>query len=254
MQELITTVQQYWDTYSSRLEVPGKTWGSREFFAKIKSEHDKVYAYANEILNLANLKGRCLLELGCGIGLDTVEFARCGADVTAIDLSPTCIELAKRLMLYYNLDSTVEVGNAEKLKYPSNSFDIVVARGLLMFTPNDSRVLSEILRVLRPGGEVNILLHNRLSWYVFLAKISRTNLVDEVKDPPVNRLYSIREVQEMLAKFSSYKIFFDRFPSKTKRMGILAQIYNQGFVSLAQIFPSVVIRPIGFYIIIKAIK
>jgi ubiquinone/menaquinone biosynthesis C-methylase UbiE len=255
MEEAIKRVQQYWDAYATGLEVQGKPWGSKEFFSEIKSEHDEAYAYANQLLNLANLKGRSLLELGCGIGLDTLEFARHGAEVTAIDLSPMCIALAKRLLAYHTLEATLELGNAEDLSYPPDSFDLVIARGILMYTPDDSRVADEIFRVLKPGGEANILLHNRFSWYAFLAKISGTNLFHEAGDPPVNKLYSVSEARQIFAKFSSCRIFFDRFPeTTTKRTGVFAQLYNRAFVPVTQIFPNAMINYMGFYIIIKAFK
>jgi ubiquinone/menaquinone biosynthesis C-methylase UbiE len=255
MDKALRQIQQYWDTYAAGLEVQGKAWGSKEFFAAIKSEHDKAYANANQILNLDKLGGRSLLELGCGIGLDTVEFARHGAEVAAIDLSPACLELAERLLAYHNLDATLKIGNAEDLPYPANNFDVVVARGILMYTPDDSRVIDEIFRVLQPGGEANILLHNRFSWYAFLAKISGTNLFHETGDPPVNKLYSVWEARQMFAKFSSYRLFLDRFPQPTmKRSSIFAQLYNRLFVPAVRIFPHVITKPIGFYIIIKATK
>jgi ubiquinone/menaquinone biosynthesis C-methylase UbiE len=255
IEESIKEMQKYWNKYATGLQVNGKTWGSKEFFAEIKPPHDKAYAYANQILNLANLEGRSLLELGCGIGLDTVEFARHGAEVTAIDLAPNCIDLAKRFLTYRNLTATFGIGNAEELPYPPDIFDVVIARGLFMYTPNDSRVVDEIFRVLKPGGEANILLHNRFSWYVFLAKMSGTNLFNELKDPPVNKLYSVWKARKMFAIFSSHQIFFDRFPSTTaKRTGIFAQLYNQVFVPFTRVLPNVMIRPLGYYIIVKAIK
>jgi ubiquinone/menaquinone biosynthesis C-methylase UbiE len=255
MDEALKQVERYWDAYAAGLDVQGTPWGSREFFAAIKAEHDQAYAYANHILDLAKLEGRSLLELACGIGLDTIEFARHGAAVTAIDLSATCLDLAERQLAYHNLQATLEIGNAESLRYPANSFDFVVARGILMFTRKASRVVDEILRVLKPGGEANILLHNRFSWYVFLAKISGTNLVHEAKDPPINKFYSVWQVQKMFGKFSSYQIFFDRFPlTTTKRTGTFAQLYNQLVVPFARTIPNAIIKTFGFYIIIKAIK
>jgi ubiquinone/menaquinone biosynthesis C-methylase UbiE len=255
MDEVLKQVERYWDAYATGLDVQGTPWGSREFFAAIKAEHDQAYGYANHILNLANLEGRSLLELACGIGLDTVEFARHGAAVTAIDLSPTCLDLATRQLAYHNLQVTLEIGNAESLRYPASSFDFVVARGVLMFTPNDLRTIDEIFRVLKPGGEASILLHNQFSWYVLLAKISGTNLVHEAKDPPINRLYSVRQARKLLGKFSTYQIFFDRFPAATtKRTGLFGHLYNQLFVPFARTIPAALIRPFGFYIIIKAIK
>lgn len=255
MQGIADQVYKYWDAHASRLNVDGKQWGSKEFFAHIKLEHDKMYAGANEILNLDSLKGQPLLELGCGIGLDTIEFARHGAEVTAIDLSPTCLDLAKRFLAHHHLDATLEMANAEELPYPPNRFDIVVARGILMYTVNDLRIVDEILRVLKPGGKANILLHNRLSWYVLLAKLSGTNLFNEFEDPPVDRLYSVAEAQTMFGRFSSSQIGFDRFPSTiTNRRGLAARLYNTVLVPITALVPISFLRPFGYYIIIEATK
>jgi len=255
MEQMTHQVAKYWSDYVRRIKTNGDTWGSKEFFAEIKSQHDQMYGYANRILDLASLQGRSLLELGCGIGLDTVSFAKHGARVTAIDLSPSCLDLAKRWLGYCELEATLEVGNAEDLHYPSNTFDIVVARGLLMFTPNERKVVAEILRVLKPGGVANILLHNRWSWYVLFAKASRTNLVDEAEDPPINKLHSVREAQRLCAPFSYHQVTLDRFPSvNTKRVGLAARLYNRILVPATQRLPHLVIRPVGYYIIIKAIK
>jgi ubiquinone/menaquinone biosynthesis C-methylase UbiE len=255
MKDAIKDVQLYWDAYASQLASAANEYGPKKFFAEVKSQHDKAYGYANQILNLASLKGRSLLELGCGIGLDTIEFARHGADVTAIDLSPRCIDLAQCLLASYNLHANFELADAEELPHSASAFDIVVARGILMYTPYASRVVDELFRVLKPGGETNVLLHNRLSWYVFLAKLSGTNLFYEGEDPPINRLYSRRQAQQLASKFPRCQIFFDRFPAPTtKRTGAFAQLYNKIFVPCTYILPTAVLRPFGFYIIVKGVK
>lgn len=59
----------------------------------------------------------------------------------------------------------------------------------------------------------------------------------------------------MFARFSSHEIWIDRFPStETERKGVFVQLYNRGLVSLARALRAALIRPIGFYIIIKATK
>ncbi len=255
MREPLRRIQAYWDAYADRIDAAASTRPSREFFAEVKAQHDKVYNYANHILDLHSLKGRSLLEVGCGIGLDTVEFARHGAQVTAVDLSPRCLALAKRLLGYHNVNATLAVGNAEELPLPARSFDIVVARGVLMYAVNDLRIVDEIFRVLKPWGEANILLHNQFSWYTFLARISRANLYDEVSDPPINRLYSIWKAREICKKAHSFQIFLDRFPTTTKvHRGSLAWLYNQVIVPCSDMLPRRFLRPFGFYIILQATK
>lgn len=247
-------VRDYWDAYAANLSVPGESWGSPSFFSAIKLDHDRMYGGANRILDLETIAGKRLLELACGIGLDTVEFAAHGADVTAIDFSPTCLDLARRSLEQRGLGATVEHANAEALPYDSESFDIVVARGLLMFTVDDGKVVSELRRVLKPGGRANILVHNRYSWYVWFAAVSGTNRVHESGEPPIDRLYTRAQVRRMLDGFSSVEITFDRYPTEAKRSGISAQLFNRLVVPAARWLPRPVMGPLGYYLIVDAIK
>lgn len=248
-------VRDYWDRRSTRIRVPDKEWGSKEFFEAIKRQHDRAYEYANRLLGCRKLADKTLLEVGCGIGLDTVQFVRCGARVHAIDLSPGCVELARRHLAHRQLRATVEVGDAQKLPFGAGVFDIVVARGILSFTPQPRRVIDEIVRVLRPAGVIQGLLHNRLSWYPLLARVSGSNLLDKAEDPPVFRLYSIREVRDLFRNFERVELFLDKFPTKTaRRSGAVARLYNDAFVPLTGLLPKRLVRPLGYYIIVQAAK
>jgi ubiquinone/menaquinone biosynthesis C-methylase UbiE len=253
----IKQVQKYWDEYTTEIQTQFtcKDLGSKEYFQEIKVHHDKAYALSNQVLNLPNLAGKSVLEVGCGIGLDALEYAKHRARVAAVDLSPICINLAKRYFSYNNLNGILKIGNAEQLPYADNKFDVVVARQILMFTPDPQKAVDEMLRVLKPGGEAIALLHNRHSWYALLGKVTGTNLVAQAKDPPVNVLHSIKEAHQMFQKFSVVKIILDKFPSKTKRRtGVLARLYNLVFIPVTKIIPRGIIRPFGWYIIIKARK
>jgi ubiquinone/menaquinone biosynthesis C-methylase UbiE len=253
----IEALQEYWDRYTRDIQsqFTDKEFGSKEYFQEIKKYHDNSYELSNKILNLPALKGKSVLEIGCGIGLDALEYAKSGAKVTAIDISPVCIGLAKKYFAYNNLHAQIEIGNVEELYYSDNSFDVVIARQILMFIPNTQKAIEEILRVLKSGGEIVALLHNKYSWYVFLGKISGTKLVAETKDPPINKFFSIREVKYLFEGFSNIEIVMDKFPTKTnRRSGIFAMLYNNFFVNLTKAIPKKLMKPFGYYIIVKAIK
>lgn len=249
-----SAVRDYWDRYARNMSAPGEEWGSAGFFEAIKIDHDRMYGGSNVVLDLEAVRGRDLLELACGIGLDTVEFAGHGARVTSIDFSPTCLDLARRFLGYRGLSATVESADAESLPYGPESFDVVVARGLLMFTPDDRGVVSEMLRVLRPGGEANILVHHRFSWYVALAALSGTNRVHVDGEPPLNRLYSVAGLRSLLSGFSSVKLIFDRLPVATRRGGLPAALFNRVVVPAARALPARLLNRTGYYIIAKAFK
>jgi ubiquinone/menaquinone biosynthesis C-methylase UbiE len=251
-------VQQYWDEYPCGIQVSDKEFGSREFFEEIKKKFDRTYAayaHSEKLLRFRDRKGKSVLEIGCGIGIDAAEFARHGAQVTALDLSPKNIELAKKYFAYNNLKGTLLVGNAEEMCFDDNTFDAVVAIGVFIYTPNTRKAIDEVLRVVKPGGEVICMFWNRISWYPLLVRLSGKNFDHEEQDAPLIQLYSVSEIKRMFEKFARVEIEMDRFPTKTiKRSGILARVYNYSLVPLCQVVPRAIVKPFGFHIIVKAVK
>ncbi|MCI0439952.1 MAG: class I SAM-dependent methyltransferase [Chloroflexi bacterium] len=254
MTPALEQVKQYWEWYMQHVHVEGEEFGSKGYFAAIDVDHKRSYGIANDLLDLSRIRGKKLLEIAPGIGLDTVVYAKHGADVTAVDISPMALDLARKNLDHNGVDAKLEIGDAENLRFADNSFDFVVARGILMFTPDDQKVVEEIRRVLEPGGEAQILLHKRFSWYVMLGKLSRTNLVQAEKEPPINRLYAARDARRLCAAFSSVKLSYGRLPMTTKRNTGLSRLFNRVVVPATRVIPKALLRQIGYYIIVRAVK
>ena len=87
-----------------------------------------------------------LLDAGCGSGRTLVELARYG-DVSGIDASPVAVQAAQRRGF-----DDVRHGSVEELPFADESFDVVTCLDVIEHTPDDVRVLRELLRVTRPGG------------------------------------------------------------------------------------------------------
>jgi 2-polyprenyl-3-methyl-5-hydroxy-6-metoxy-1,4-benzoquinol methylase len=102
---------------------------------------------------LGDLRGRDILELGCGKGEISTLLARSGARLTAIDLSPASIDVARRRAALHGVDGAIDfvVTAAEELPLQAESFDIVVGKAVLHHL-DASRAAPELHRVLRPGG------------------------------------------------------------------------------------------------------
>jgi ubiquinone/menaquinone biosynthesis C-methylase UbiE len=100
-----------------------------------------------------DVRGRRVLDLGCGEGSLTLDIARRGAEVVGIDLSPGMIQVATRRMEIFMPDARAEfvAAPAEQLPFQDDSFDVVVGRFILHHLDMD-RAPAEIARVLRPGG------------------------------------------------------------------------------------------------------
>jgi SAM-dependent methyltransferase len=102
---------------------------------------------------LGDLRGREVLEMGCGLGMLTTLLARSGARVHAFDLSPGSVEVAQRRAELHGVGDAVEVrvAAAEDMPYADESFDVVIGKGVLHHL-DVALAAPELHRVLRPGG------------------------------------------------------------------------------------------------------
>jgi SAM-dependent methyltransferase len=95
-----------------------------------------------------------LLDVGCGAGQTVIPAAKLGIDVTGIDLADNLIACARERVKKNNLSARFDVGDAEDLPYPDQSYDVVVSMFGAMFAPRPDQVVSEFSRVLKPGGQL----------------------------------------------------------------------------------------------------
>jgi len=100
------------------------------------------------------LKGRRLLDVGCGDGVYLVEAARRGACVTGTDLSEPMLLAARRRATNEGVDVTLSLADAQALPFGDGAFDVIVATTILCLVPDALRVLDEMARVLAPGGRL----------------------------------------------------------------------------------------------------
>ncbi|KAB0269798.1 class I SAM-dependent methyltransferase [Microvirga brassicacearum] len=107
-----------------------------------------------------------MLEIGCGIGTDATNFARQGADYTAIELSAASLELAKKRFEQFGLKGSFHVGNAEEVGrvVGPNKFDLIYSFGVIHHTPNPRAVIESARSIIATDGELRIMLYASNSW------------------------------------------------------------------------------------------
>jgi 2-polyprenyl-3-methyl-5-hydroxy-6-metoxy-1,4-benzoquinol methylase len=111
----IEQVRDYWNNRPCNLRHSRSPIGTREYFDEVEARR-----YANEPHNYTfpefdRWRGKRVLEIGCGIGTDAVNFARAGANYTGIDLSLESIKLAKQRFEVFELNGEFFEANAEEL-------------------------------------------------------------------------------------------------------------------------------------------
>lgn len=182
----------------------------RKIFKWCPWAHDG-YPLLGKIIPYKELAGKRVLDIGCGTGWSTENLARMGANVSAIDLTDTAIELTKRRFALYGLSADIQVGDAETIPYPDNTFDYVLVWGVIMHTPDTEGAIKEIHRVLKPGGRVAAMMYNRNSlhwrWFIVFGKgILRAQLLRYSLQELTNRYTDGADVGgNMLTKFYTPK-------------------------------------------------
>lgn len=114
--------------------------------------------------NLGDLKGKTILDLGCGMGDASLYFASRGTHIESIDISPGMIEVLNATKKKYKFGKNINAKTmlAEDLKYRSEYFDYVFGNGILHHVLVDD-ALKEVFRVLKKGGRavfIEPLSHN----------------------------------------------------------------------------------------------
>jgi SAM-dependent methyltransferase len=244
---LIEAIRIYWNAHIHDLSIARHPVGSAAFFAELDAYRFDKLRYLPQLIDFTAYRDRRLLEVGCGVGIDLLRFARGGAIVAGVDLSEIAIDLARANVAHHGYAADLQVMNGEDLRFADASFDAVYAHGVLQYTADAGRMVQELHRVLRPGGEAILMVYNRYSWLNLLAKL--TGVALEHQDAPRFQTYSIGQFRQLLAPFRSVRIIPERFPVPTRlHHGVKARLYNTLFVGAFQRLPRALIRPLGWHL------
>ncbi|HJZ72910.1 MAG TPA: class I SAM-dependent methyltransferase [Vicinamibacterales bacterium] len=241
-------VRDYWNQHIHDLEITAHPVGSRGFFDDLDQYHFEKLHHLLRLVAFDGYRGRSVLEVGCGAGVDLARFARGGAAVTGVDLAASAVDLARANFAQQGLEGTFEVGDGERLSFADNSFDLVYAHGVVQYTANPQKLVAECRRVLKPGGEAIFQVYNRVSWLNALSKLMNVGL--EHDDAPVLLKFSIGEFRRLLAGFSAVTIVPERFPVKSRlHGGWKGTVYNGLFVGTFNALPRSLVRRFGWHLL-----
>jgi len=157
-------------TYDWRGEIAHET-GSPEHLAEVERRFLGESWFAQRpghppysgLIPFGELAGKDVLEVGCGTGVHARLLAEAGARLTAVDLTPTAVELTRKRLEIRGLEADVLEADAEQLPFADGSFGFVWSWGVIHHSADTERVVAEIARVLRPGGRLALMVYHRSS-------------------------------------------------------------------------------------------
>ena len=187
-------IKQFWN------KKPCGTFGTMpknptlEYFLKIKERRYRLEPFIQKFAQFEKWNGKTVLEIGCGLGIDGIEFAKNGANYTGIDISDKSIELAKTYFDLNNQKGNLLLADDENLPFENDTFDLVYSWGVLYHTPDIRQAIKEIYRLLKSDGRLIIMLYNNLYLRITLShslfQLHRFQLRRLVEQVPLSHLLS----------------------------------------------------------------
>jgi ubiquinone/menaquinone biosynthesis C-methylase UbiE len=241
-------VRAYWNQHIHDLEISREPAGTPGFFADLDQYHFEKLHHLLRLVDFDGYRGKHVLEVGCGAAVDLARFAKGGAICTGVDLAGSAIELARANFQQQGLSADFRVANAEALPFADESFDLVYAHGVVQYTADPPRLVNEVHRVLKPGGEAIFQVYNRVSWLNALSKLMKVPL--EHEGAPVLEKYTAAELRRMLSRFREVRIVEERFPVKSRlHGGWKGFLFNTLFVGTFNALPRSLVRRFGWHLL-----
>lgn len=178
----------FWTDYQPGFRFTDYEVGTPEFFAAVERSRYRLEPHIPEMADFPAARGLDVLEGGCGIATDGVQFARAGAAYTGVDFSATALSLARHRFELEGLEGRFERASLTELPFADASFDLVYSNGVIHHIPETERVVREFHRVLRPGGTAIAMVYHRDSFnYRFTIMTLRRALVATLLLPGASR-------------------------------------------------------------------
>jgi SAM-dependent methyltransferase len=149
--------------------------GSQEYFREIDRRifHPRYMRLTADasgkpfslFVDFDGLDDKDVLDVGIGSGIATQMLAEAGANVTGVDLTDWAVDTTRRRLAAFDLEADVRQADAEHLPFADSSFDLVFSWGVIHHSSDMDRALAELVRVLRPGGQLVLMVYHRRSLF-----------------------------------------------------------------------------------------
>ena len=195
----IDDVKKYWDDRPCNVRHSNKEIGTKEYFDEVERKRYTAEPHIPEFADFSRWDGKKVLEIGCGLGTEAINFARHGADYTGTDLSIESLTLAQNRFKVYNQKGRFFQGNAENLSsfVSVEKYDLVYSFGVIHHSPNPNLIIDQIYKYMDDSTILKIMLYAKNSWknYMIDAELDQP---EAQYGCPIANTYTEDEVSDLL--------------------------------------------------------
>lgn len=199
----IKKIQEYWDARPCNKRHSQSEIGTVEYFNEVEARRYKIEPHNYAFAEFPLWKDKRVLEIGCGIGTDAINFMRHGADYTGIDLSKESLDLAQQRADVFGLKGKFVHGNAEDLVslIDKQTFDLIYSFGVIHHAPTPQHIVDHLPFYCHKDTIVKCMLYAKHSWKNILIEAGLSQ-VEAQDNCPKAETYTKEEVIEMFDKFN----------------------------------------------------
>ena len=212
MKVTIDDVRTYWDDRPCNVKHSKKEVGTKEYFDEVERKRYTAEPRIPSFAGFSNTKGKKVLEVGCGMATEGINYARAGATYTGTDLSIESLDLAKKRFKVYNNKGNFYLGNSEELSsfVPVETYDLIYSFGVIHHSPHPEKIISEIKKYMNKDSTLKIMLYASESWKNYMIEAGYDQPEAQYGCPIANT-YTKDEVRKLLDGFDvtieQYHIF-----------------------------------------------
>ena len=244
----IEKVKQFWNFRPCNVKHSDKPINTKEYYDEVEKKKYFVEPHILKFAEFEKYKNKNVLEIGCGIGTDSINFVRNGANLTTIDLSEKSVEICKKRFEIFNLNAHIICGDCEKIDtiLEKQKFDLIYSFGVIHHSPEPSKIIEGIQKYCNEQTRIKIMLYSFISFktleawiqYGWKFNFNFRKTIEYYAEAqfgcPVAKTYTKKDLNSLFRNFEIVSIKKDHiFPYKIN--DYIKQKYNKRFIF--KVFP-----------------
>jgi len=206
----IEDVKNYWNNRPCNIKHSKKEINTIDYFNEVEKKRYFVEPHILKFADFDKWNGKKVLELGCGIGTDSIMFARAGAILTVVDISDKSLEICKKRFELFGLNARFCNSNIEEIDFENEKFDLIYSFGVIHHTVEPRNVIKKVENLLNVNGEFRFMVYSKycykLFWIMMEHNIKNINQgFEKLKKEseaqtncPITHLYSFDDIRNIL--------------------------------------------------------
>jgi len=198
----------YWNRQPCNIKHSSCEVGTREYFEEVEKRKYFVESHIPNFAEFSKWNGKKVLEIGCGIGTDAVNFAKHGADYTGIELSDVSLDITRKRFdifglkgAFYNIDAQ----DMEALSKVGTDFDLIYSFGVIHHSPDPQKIIDNCFQLLKPDGTFKIMMYAEQSWKKIMIDCG-LDQYEAQSNCPIAFTYTNDHIRTMLRQFRNVQI------------------------------------------------